>query len=127
MRFQTGIALREEPGLDTVVSAVTWFALTPTNFATRGFTLPHAREHMLSTIIVCNSDIVSTVNAACHRTMETLLFKRWISPGDAPEIELLVKPYLARQRFMLPCLKTKSHWILTAADAVLLAWLRGER
>ena len=113
--------------MDTVVSAVTWFDTQPTNFSTRGFTLPHAKEHMLSTVIVRNTDIVSAVNAACHRTMETLLFKRWISPGTAPEIKLLVKPYLYRQRFMLPSCKTKSHWILAAADAVLLAWLRGER
>jgi hypothetical protein len=127
MRFQTGIALHEDPDQETVVSAVTWFTLTPAQFSIRGFTMPYVKENLLSTVVVYNSDVTSAVNAACHRTIETLLVKGWTSPGDAPEIELLVKPYLAKQRFMLPCQRTPTHWLLNAANAVLLAWLRGER
>lgn len=127
MRFQTGITLREELNQEIVVSAVTWFALKPATFSTRGFTLNHAKENLLATVVVYNSDAITAVNAACHRTIETLLVKGWTSPGDAPEIELLVRPYLAKKQFMLPSRRTDHHWLLNAADAVVLAWLRGER
>jgi len=125
MRFQTGIVLCDEPDQETVVSAVTWFTRPPVNFSTQSLTAPYVKEHLLAAIVVHNSDVVTAVNTACHRTIETLLVKGWTAPGDAPEIELLVKPYLAKQRFMLPSQRTPSHWLLNAANVVLRAWLRG--
>jgi len=127
MRFQTGIALWRDSDHETAIAAVTWYGQPPTHFSTREFTLQRAKNHLLSTIVVCNENPVVAVNAACHRTLETLLITQKTQPGTEAGIELLVRPKLAKHRFILPSKKVNSHWLLNAADTVLLSWLRGER
>ncbi len=127
MDFKTGIAISKESEHDFVVAAVTWFTASPPRFVTRGFTLPYVKENLISTIVTNNITQSKTMNAACHRTIEQLLVQKWIIPGRPLQIELLVKPFLAKEHFLLPSKKTKSHWLLNAADTVLTAWLRGER
>lgn len=127
MNFQTGIALSQEAEHDFIVAAVTWFNHTTPHFTTRGLTLPFIKENLLATIVVSNTSQTKTMNACCHRTIEKLLIRGWIKPGEPPGIVLLTKPVLAKKHFMLPCKKTKTHWLLNAADTVLMAWLRGER
>jgi len=127
MNFMTGIAMAKEGDEDFVVSAVTWFTTTPPTFVTRGFTLPYIKENLLSVVIVNNITRTKTVNAACHRTIEKLLMKKWLHPGKPLGIELLVKPALSKEHFILPCKKIKSHWLYNAAEVALMTWLRGER
>ncbi len=127
MDFQTGVVISQEGENDFVVAATTWFKHTPPRFVTRGFTFPYAKENLVATVVVSNTSQLKAVNAACHRTIEKLIIKRWVKPGDPSGIQLLVKPFLARKHFMLPSVKTKTHWLLNAADVVLTAWLRGER
>ena len=127
MNFQTGIAISQEHPIDYVAAAVTWMTHTSPPFCVRGMTFPYAKEHLLATPVVSSADKVACINAVCHRTIEQLLIQKRIVPGYPPGIILLVKPALARGHFLLPCQKTKSHWLLNAADAVLTAWIRGER
>jgi len=89
--------------------------------------MQRAKDHLLATVIICNEDPVAAVNAACHRTLETLLIKNQTHPGTKAGVELLIRPRLAKYRFILPSKKVRSHWLLNAADNVLLSWLRGER
>jgi hypothetical protein len=127
MRFQTGIALSRNTDHETIVSAVTWYKHPPTQFSTRGFTLAQAKKLLLATVVTYNKDSIAAVNAACHRTLESLLIKQKTPPGTSAGVELIVRPTLAKHRYILPSKKLKTHWLLNAADAVLLAWKRGER
>ena len=127
MNFQTGIAISKEAEHDFVVAAVTWFTRTEPHFTTRGLTFPFIKENLLSAIVVSNVSEVKAMNAGCHRTIERLLTRGWIKPGEPHGIVLLAKPILAKKHFMLPIVKTKTHWLLRAADVVLMAWLGGER
>ena len=127
MLFQTGIAVSQESNLDVFVSAVTWFKSGDPPFAIRGMTFPYIKENLLSVVIVQNNELKKTIDAACNRTIEKLLIQRYLKPGNQIPIELLVKPVLAKKRFMLPSCKTKTHWLLNAANITLEAWLRGER
>jgi len=127
MLFQTGIAISKESEVDIFVAAVTWFNKDNPPFVTRGMTYPYIKENLLSVIIVTNSELHETVNAACHRTIERLLIRRCLKPGNQIPVELLVKPYLAKEHFMLTSKRTKTHWLLNAASKTLDAWLRGER
>ena len=127
MQFKTGIAISKESENEIVVAATTWFICSSPRFNTRGFTYEHAKENLLATVVVYNESHTRAINAACHRTIESLIVKKWLEPGSPQAIELLVKPYLAKKSFILPCKRTSSHWLLNAAEAVLTAWLRGER
>jgi hypothetical protein len=127
MLFHTGISVSKESEHDVFVAAVTWYKQGDPPFVTRGMTFPYIKENLLSVIVVTNINLTETVNAACQRTIEQLLIRRCIKPGKQLPIELLVKPFLAKEHFMLPSRRKKSHWLLNAADCTLEAWLRGER
>jgi len=127
MQFNTGIAISKEAENDVYVAAATWFSISKPPFSVRGFTFPHAKEKLLSVLVVRNVGHVQAINAACHRTIESLIVKNYIAPGTAPGIKLLIKPYLAKEHFLLQCKRATNHWLLNAADAVLNGWLRGER
>ena len=127
MQFNTGIAISQEAENVVYVAAATWFSIPRPSFSVRGFTFPHAKEKLLSVVVVRNIGHIQAINAACHRTIESLIVRKYITPGTTPDIELLIKPYLAKEQFLLHCKRTTSHWLLNAAEAVLNGWLRGER
>lgn len=82
---------------------------------------------MASVIVTQGNNLVTTINAACSRTIEHLLIKHLIVPSNPPQVELITKPILARKTFIIPVVKAKNHWLLTAADYALSDWLRGVR
>lgn len=127
MRFQTAVAVSKETSQDILVLAVSWFKNIDPNFVTRGMTLPYMRENLPSLVVIHGSQVVPAVNAACNRTIEKLLIKKLITPSNPPEIELLLKPALSKNMYVLPHVKTKRHWLLNAATKGLQDWIEGER
>jgi len=126
--LQTGIAhLQDVPGLH-VVSAVTWYNAQP-DFSTHGMTIPYMKKVLLAVIFTQGESLRTAINAAAQRTVERLFVKRILIPGKEriPQIELLVKPVLKNETFLLPHCPKAQHWLLNAADRALDAWLKGER
>lgn len=127
MIFQTGIAISHESDTDIFVAAATWFRDREPNFATRNLTFAYMREHLAAVVVVQNDSVVPAINAACHRTIESLLIRRLLPPGNQPQVTLVLPPSLAKEKYVLPVTKTRNHWLITAADRYLMDWLRGER
>jgi hypothetical protein len=127
MRFQTAVAVSKETQQDVLVMAASWFKNIDPTFVTRAMTLPYMGENLPSIVVVHGSELVPAVNAACNRTVEKLLIKKLITPNNPPEIELLLKPVLSKNLYILPHVKTKRHWLLNAAIRGLQAWIEGER
>jgi len=127
MRFQTAVAVSKETPRDVLVLATSWFKNIEPPFVTRAMTLPYMKENLASLVFIHGSDLVPAVNAACNRTVERLLIKRLITPSNPPEIELLVKPLISKNMYILPHTKTKRHWLLNAAVKGLQDWIEGER
>jgi len=127
MIFQTGIAIDRETPQTILVAAATWYKSMEPNFPTRGLTLPYMKDNLAAIVIVRGDKLSTAINAACSRTIESLLIKRMIVPNNPPNVELLVKPVLARNTYVFPHTKTKTHWLLTAAEYALTDWLRGIR
>jgi len=127
MLIETGIAVTKESNKDIFVAAVSWFQFRSPDFPKKGLTLPYMKENMPAVVIVKGTDLQTTVNTACNRTIEKLLIKRYIHPESPPLINLIVKPSLKRKKFVIPHRTTKTHWLLTAAKRALEDWLRGVR
>ena len=128
MLYETGIAISEEGKHDIVVAAVTWHCAIRPNFPTHHITLRYAQEHLAACVVVYNADIRTTVNAACQRTVEQLLIQTNFKVAQPPRIQLIVSPrFAAKKQFVLPHIKKRYHWLLSAADSTLLDWLRGVR
>lgn len=127
MRFQTAIAVSQETSQDVLVMAASWFKNIDPTFVTRAMTLPYMRENLPAIVFIHGSEVIPAVNAACNRTLEKLLIKKLITPNNPPEIELLLKPALSKNMYVLPHKKTKRHWLLNAAVRGLHAWIEGDR
>jgi hypothetical protein len=127
-QIQTAIATLQDVPNQHIVAAVTWYNAQP-NFSTHGMTIPYMRETLLSVVFTSGGGLVKTVNAAAQRTVERLFIRRVLIPGTegTPQLELLVRPALKRETFVLPSCPKVQHWLLNAADRALDAWLRGER
>jgi hypothetical protein len=126
--LQTGIAhLQDVPGR-YIVSAVTWYNTQP-DFSTHGMTIPYMKKVLLAVVFTQGEVLRAAVNAAAQRTVEKLFVRRILIPGKerTPQIELLVKPTLKNETFILPHCPKAQHWLLNAADRALDAWLKGER
>ncbi len=127
MRLHTAVAVSKETAQDVIVLAASWFKNVEPPFVTRGMTLPYMRDNLPALIVVHGSETVPAINAACNRTIERLLVRKLITPNNPPEIELLVRPALDKNLFILPHTKTKKHWLLNAATRGLQDWIEGER
>jgi hypothetical protein len=119
--------IQDTPGLH-VVSAVTWYNAQP-DFSTHGMTIPYMKQVLLSVVFTHAENLKTAVNAAAQRTVEKLFIRRILIPGKerTPQIELLVRPALKNENFVLPHCPKAQHWLLNAADRALDAWLKGER
>lgn len=124
--IQVGIAhLQDAPDV-YLVAAVTWYNFQP-NFSTHGMTLPYMKKNLLSVVVVPGETLPKAINVAANRTLEKLLIRRRLVPQSPPQVELIVKPALKNERFILPHRPQTQHWLLNAANRALDAWLRGER
>lgn len=123
--LQTAIAINQDTP-HILLAALTWYKQGKPDFSTRRMTLPFMRQNFLSVVVVNNVDLTSAIDAACNRTVETLLIRRHLRPGAKLGIEILVKPALSKATFPFPIEAKKHHWLLTAAETALDAWLRGE-
>lgn len=124
--FQVGIAHLQDAPDCYVVAAVAWFNRQP-DFNTHGMTLPYMKKVLPAVTFVNNTELAKTINVAATRIVEKLLVKELLVPQKPPQIELIVRPALRNQRFVLPHKPQAQHWLLNAAERALDAWLRGER
>jgi hypothetical protein len=127
MHFYTGIAFSKLAGNDVLVAAATWYRSNTPWFNTRDLNLQFMKKNLCSVVFIRNSDIPTTVNSACHRSVEQLLINKYVSIDTKPDVTLLVKDRLLKQSFILPTEKNPRHWLLKAAETALTAWERGER
>lgn len=125
MMFQMAIAINKETP-HIFLAALTWYKKSKPTFSTRRMTLAFMKQNFLSVVIVGNSELEPAINAACNRTIETLLIHRHLRPGTKLDIEVLVKPALSKATFPFPVEAKKQHWLLSAAENALDAWMRGE-
>lgn len=128
MHFYTGIALSNITKTDILVAAATWYKSTAPRFHTSDMSLPFMKQNLCALVLVRNTDVVTSVNCACHRSVERLLINNRIYEKERPDITLLVRSPLTKYSFILPTeKKSAKHWLINAAQSAITSWERGER